>query len=314
MINKKYYLMLKQHDNTKLKYLCFHYGTKESCFTYKGSGKYWTSHLSKHGKTITTTILLESDNQSDIAKAGIEYSLLWDVVKSCEFANLTIEDAQSTAEPLQRPEVRLKRNQSLKDRIKTCGLTPKEKEARRRGVTACQQLDVRERAANTLRYRLATTGQTEKEMLRSINTLNRIQTKGFTEKELASHKKTSERQLGITIRERLGDPNYIDPRKGKTAEEIYGSDYTGPWNKGKTMKELIGEDYIDPRSRPFNITSQAGVNRYSNTFDFLNSMRFSGPQFLKLKRNGQHTIKRQSNTKHPYIHGETIYFNYCDEL
>jgi len=306
--------MLKQHDNTKLKYLCFHYGTRESCFTYKGSGTYWTSHLLKHGKEITTTILLESDKQSDISKAGIEYSQLWDVVKSCEFANLTIEDAQTTAEPLQRPEVRLKRNQSLRDRIRTCGLTLKEKESRSKGVAACQQLDVRERAANTLRHRLKTTGQTEKELSRSINTLNRIREKGFTEKELDSHKRTSERQLGITVRERLGDPDYIDPRKGKTAKEIYGSDYTGPRNKGKTMKELKGEDYVDPRSRPFTVTSRSGIHEYNNTFDFLNATCFSGPQFLKLKRLGQLTIKRQSNTRHSYIHGETIYFNYCNEL
>jgi hypothetical protein len=313
MGNKKYFLMLKQHNNTKLKYLCFHHGTESSCYTYKGSGKYWTSHLVKHGKDIITTILLTSDNQKDIATVGIMYSKMWNVVDSSDFANLTVEDAQTTAEPLHRPEVRQKRDQSLKDRIRTQGLTPKEKIARKKGVTACQQPAARKKAVDTIKNRLENIGKTDKEMLRPINNSRRIKTEGFTEKELTSHKLTSERQLGKTVKERVGDPNYVDPRKGKSAKAIYGSEYNGPWNKGRSIVEIKGDKYIDPRSEPFIITSHLGECRYKSTTDFIKLTHFSDTQLLKLKRKGYYTVKRQSNTRHPYLHGETIYFKDCNE-
>ena len=50
---------------------------------------------------------------------------------------------------------------------------------------------------------------------------------------------------GISFKERVGNLNYIDPRKGKTAKEIYGEDYVNP-KKGKTAKELYGDNYISP--------------------------------------------------------------------
>lgn len=308
-MNKKYFLMLKQHNVTNLKYLCFHYGTKDNCFRYTGSGTYWVAHLSKHGKDITTTILLESDTQSAIADAGIVYSKLWDVVISKEFANLTIEDAQTTAEPLQRPEVRKKRDQSFKERIRLYGQTEKEKERNKITTTILQTLEVRERAANTLRTRLNTGHRTEKEQQKGINQSNRIKECGFTKAEIRAQKETSLRQIGKTMKERLSDPNYIDPRKGKSAKEIFGETYNGPWNKGKTVSELKGSGYVDPRCKPFRITSHLGIHEYNNEREFLSETKFSQPTLTKLKRNGKYVVKRQSNTLHTFKHGETIYYH-----
>lgn len=301
--------MLKQHNVTNIKYLCFHYGTKDNCFRYTGSGTYWVAHLSKHGKDITTTILLESDTKSVIADAGIGYSKVWDVVKSKEFANLTIEDAQTTAEPLQRPEVREKRNKAFKERIRLYGQTEKEKKRNKLTAAILKTSKVRERAANTLRARLGTGHRTDKEHLRGINRTNRIKEHGFTEAELKAQKETSIRQSGKTMKERLINPDYIDSRKGKSAKEIFGDMYKGPWNKGKIVDELKGQNYIDPRCKPFTIKSHLGTSKYKNEREFLSETKFSQPTLTTLKRSGKYIVKRQSNTLHIFKHGETIYYN-----
>jgi len=49
---------------------------------------------------------------------------------------------------------------------------------------------------------------------------------------------------------------------------------------------------------------------YKCESDFFTRTYFSSPTLSKLKRFGSHTIKRQKNTKHPYKHGETIYFEH----
>lgn len=306
-MDKLYYLMLKTHNITKLKYLCFHYGTRKSCYTYNGSGFYWRAHLSKHGIDITTDILLESSNKDEISARGIQLSKEWDIVKSDKYANLTIEDAQTTAEPLHRPEVRKKRLRSMRDRIRKYGLTEKEKRSKEKSVKAMQQADVRERAATTLRSRLASGHFTEKEKERGAKRTERIKRDGFTEAEIKAHRETSLRQKGKTMAERLNKPDYINPLKGKTVKEIRGDDYDGPWNKGKTMIELKGEKYIDSRSKPFKIISHLGEHIFRNEREFLTSTKFSAPNLSKLKRAGFYIVKRQSNTLHPYQHGETIY-------
>lgn len=306
---KKYFLLLKTHKCTKLKYLCFHHGTIHSCYTYNGSGSYWTSHLSKHGKDITTEIILESDNKDDISCKGIQLSYEWNIVQSKEYANLTIEDAQTTAEPLQRPEVRRKRLQSFKDRIKKHGLTDCEKLAKQKNVKLMHTPEVRKKAANSLRARIKSGNLTYKERKRGTNQSKRIREKGFTEAELKSHKEISVRQKGKTMIERLNNPNYIDPRTGKSATEIFGSEYTGPWNKGKSVKELKGKNYVDPRSKPFTITSHLGIHKYNNEREFLMETKLPQPTLTKLKHEGKYVVKRQSNSKHPFLNGEIITYN-----
>ena len=84
-----YTLYVKTHNKTGLKYLGF---TKLDPFTYKGSGKYWNSHLKVHGNNVTTAILFQSQSKSDIKPIGLQYSKLWNIVESTEWANLKPED------------------------------------------------------------------------------------------------------------------------------------------------------------------------------------------------------------------------------
>jgi hypothetical protein len=79
------YLYLKTHNTTSLKYL----GKTESKnpHKYKGSGKYWKSHIKKHGYNVTTQILLVTEDKEELRETGLFFSRLWDVVKSDEFAN-----------------------------------------------------------------------------------------------------------------------------------------------------------------------------------------------------------------------------------
>jgi hypothetical protein len=48
------YLLIKQHKDTGLKYLCKHVASSFSdCEEYRGSGTYWRKHLKKHGQGFT---------------------------------------------------------------------------------------------------------------------------------------------------------------------------------------------------------------------------------------------------------------------
>ena len=85
------YLYVKTHNITGLNYLG---QTKQDPFKYKGSGKHWIRHLKKHGKNISTIILLESENLELINETGIYYSKLWNIVESKKWANLKEESGQ----------------------------------------------------------------------------------------------------------------------------------------------------------------------------------------------------------------------------
>lgn len=271
-MDKKYFLLLKQHKITGLKYLCKHYGTKSSCELYPGSGTRWRSHLRKHGYDVKTTILYETICPKDFKNKGVEYSKIYNVVSSKDFANLVPEDGSGGHQAMNTPEVRKKATQSLLQRRKLHGLTEKEKN-------------------------------------RTHILKHRIQQQGFTLAEINSHKKTSQRQLGKSMKERLNDPNYIDPRAGKKANEFI-KNYNGAWNKGKTINELKGNNYLDPRSKPFKVISNQGEITYKCEKDFISQTNFCGPLLTKLKRLKQLTIKRQKNSRHPYLNGEIIYLIY----
>ena len=85
----KYYLYVKTHNVTGLKYL-----GQTTCdpYSYMGSGIRWTRHLKKHGFDITTEIIGEYYNKEDLKRQGIYYSTLWNVKESTEWANLTEEN------------------------------------------------------------------------------------------------------------------------------------------------------------------------------------------------------------------------------
>ena len=83
------YLYLKTHNKTGLKYLG---KTVQDPTKYRGSGKRWNNHIQKHGYDVTTEVLFESVDPSEIKDKGIYYSNLWNIVESEEFANLKIEE------------------------------------------------------------------------------------------------------------------------------------------------------------------------------------------------------------------------------
>lgn len=86
----KYYLYVKTSPSG-LKYLG---KTTKDPFTYLGSGKIWKRHIKKHNLTtdnIKTEIVFETTDVEKLIKKGIELSILYDVVKSKEWANLREE-------------------------------------------------------------------------------------------------------------------------------------------------------------------------------------------------------------------------------
>lgn len=83
-------LMIKTHNVTGLKYLC--YTQKEDHSSYKGSGKHWKSHIKDHGYDVTTHIIFESESYDEFVKIAKTYSEQYDIVKSNEWANLKIEE------------------------------------------------------------------------------------------------------------------------------------------------------------------------------------------------------------------------------
>ena len=83
------YLYKKTHRITGLQYL----GKTTSIdpHSYSGSGKYWKSHLKKHGFDYDTEILRECTTSDEVKQWGEYYSTLWNVVEDKEWANLKPE-------------------------------------------------------------------------------------------------------------------------------------------------------------------------------------------------------------------------------
>jgi hypothetical protein len=85
-----YYLCVKTHQKTGLKYLC--QTKKKNPHVYRGSGTEWLKHLKEHGFEHTTEILRECLTKEELRKYGLYYSSLWNVVDSPEWANLKAEN------------------------------------------------------------------------------------------------------------------------------------------------------------------------------------------------------------------------------
>lgn len=83
-------LMIKTHNVTGLKYLC--YTQKDDHNLYKGSGKYWKRHLKDHGDDITTELLYETEDYNNFIEYAIFKSKEFNIVESKDWANLRIED------------------------------------------------------------------------------------------------------------------------------------------------------------------------------------------------------------------------------
>jgi hypothetical protein len=89
--NVIYYLYLKTHNVTGLKYIG---STKQDPYIYQGSGLKWKNHLKKHGRDVTTKILGTYTDKEKLKTDGQYYSYKYNIVESNDFANLTIEEGQ----------------------------------------------------------------------------------------------------------------------------------------------------------------------------------------------------------------------------
>jgi hypothetical protein len=92
-----YYLYVKTHNRTGLKYLG--QTKKNNPHKYPGSGKGWKSHLKEYGYDYTTEILQENQSKEEIARWGRYYSTLWDIVNSNNWANQIPETGGGAKSP-----------------------------------------------------------------------------------------------------------------------------------------------------------------------------------------------------------------------
>ena len=83
-------LMIKTHNKTGLKYLC--YTRKKDHINYSGSGINWLNHLLEHGFDFSTNLLLSTNDFDTFKFYAVEISILNNVVQSNEWANLKIEE------------------------------------------------------------------------------------------------------------------------------------------------------------------------------------------------------------------------------
>ena len=89
-IYKPTWLMIKQHNQTGLKYLCK--TTKSDPVKYLGSGKYWKNHLKVHGDDVATLWCHLYLDKAALVSEALSLSTLHNVVESKEWANLKPEN------------------------------------------------------------------------------------------------------------------------------------------------------------------------------------------------------------------------------
>ena len=77
-----YYLMIKTHNSTGLKYLC--QTKKKNPYKYLGSGKDWCHHIKIHGRSINTQIIIETPDWNILKAAGRYYSKLWHITTAAD--------------------------------------------------------------------------------------------------------------------------------------------------------------------------------------------------------------------------------------
>lgn len=127
-----YYLCVKTHQTTGLKYLC--QTKRKDPHKYKGFGTAWDKHLKEYGDNHTTIILKECNTKEELKEHGLYYSTLWNVVDSNDWANLKPEDGGGgwylfgDKNPQKKQEVREKTSLGMKKYIKD---NPKIKEYRK---------------------------------------------------------------------------------------------------------------------------------------------------------------------------------------
>jgi hypothetical protein len=83
------HLYVKTHKKTGLKYFGKTHNNPEK---YKGSGKYWRSHLRKYGDFVETEIIASFDDEVKCSEFAIQFSIDNNIVESDEWANLICEN------------------------------------------------------------------------------------------------------------------------------------------------------------------------------------------------------------------------------
>jgi hypothetical protein len=85
-------LYIKRHKVTGLKY--FGKSTSNLIESYNGSGKYWKTHIAKHGKQRIEHVWNSQwfYNKKELEEFALAFSELFDIVKSNEWANLIVEN------------------------------------------------------------------------------------------------------------------------------------------------------------------------------------------------------------------------------
>lgn len=85
----QYKLLLKQHYETGISYLCI---TKQKNYIkYTGSGKSWKKLLNKIPSRILTTLLYTTEDKEELSLVAAFHSLLYNIPHNKDFANLVPE-------------------------------------------------------------------------------------------------------------------------------------------------------------------------------------------------------------------------------
>ena len=87
---KPTWLYIKQHNITGLKY--FGKTTSNNPDRYLGSGKIWKRHLKVHSKDISTIWCQLFNNEEELVKYALKFSIENNIVESTEWANLKLEN------------------------------------------------------------------------------------------------------------------------------------------------------------------------------------------------------------------------------
>jgi hypothetical protein len=91
-VKKTHKLMIKTHNVTGLKYLCYTTTEGSTYDKYMGSGTIWKGHIKKHGEDITTELIFESTDYDEFKEEAIKKSEEYNIVESKEWANLRREE------------------------------------------------------------------------------------------------------------------------------------------------------------------------------------------------------------------------------
>ena len=149
---------------------------------------------------------------------------------------------------------------------------------------------------------------TSKEMNGGYSKRERIKNLGYTENEIKGFKKTADSQRGILMCDRVGNPNWINKRKGKTFREQYGDDYVNP-RKGRKQTEY-DPNYINPTVKPFKlILNDVDTMVIWNSKEFIERTHLNTKILIKLRRDGYYIFRKPKwKYKHTYLNGDKLIY------